>query len=250
MKRLSVLFACFALCLGAQAKTRVEIAEENSPAIVAVNVLKENGSTFTGTGFVVMEDGVIATSRHVLRDALYINITFNTGAVSGEAVPLASAEKVDLALLKISAKNLPAVTLADSDYTLPGQEITVIGNPRRLHNTVSSGLISQVRRTAEGTLLHQISAPISPSSSGSPVFNEEGQVVSIAFGSYEGEGNQNLNFAVPSNYLIQMLHQHNYYPPVASAQETSEGQNCWSKLKVHLAKSWEMTKRLFDRLFR
>lgn len=119
MKRLAFLFLFLGLCLGLQAKTRVEIAEENSPAIVAVNVLKKDGSTFTGTGFVVSEDGVIATSGHVIQDALYMNITFNTGAVSGQAVPLAAAEKVDLALLKIGARNLPAVTLGDSDYILP-----------------------------------------------------------------------------------------------------------------------------------
>ena len=101
MKRLAFLFLFLGLCLGLQAKTRVEIAEENSPAIVAVNVLKKDGSTFTGTGFVVSEDGVIATSGHVIQDALYMNITFNTGAVSGQAMPLAAAEKVDLALSKI-----------------------------------------------------------------------------------------------------------------------------------------------------
>lgn len=250
MKRLAFLFLFLGLCLGLQAKTRVEIAEENSPAIVAVNVLKKDGSTFTGTGFVVSEDGVIATSGHVIQDALYMNITFNTGAVSGQAMPLAAAEKVDLALLKIGARNLPAVTLGDSDYILPGQEITVIGNPRRLQNTVTSGLISQVRRKADGTILHQISAPISPSSSGSPVFDEDGRVVSVAFGSYKGEGNQNLNFSVPSNYLVELLHQNHYYPPVMAPQEGGGPQDTWKRITAHLSKSWEMTKRLFARLLK
>ena len=231
-------------------KTHVEIAEENSSAIVAINVLKKDGTTFTGTGFIVTSNGVIATSGHVTDKALYINVTFNTGAVSGQATPVAQAKNVDLALIKIEAQNLPTVTLADSDYVLPGQEITVIGNPRRLQNTVTSGLISQVRKKADGVIWHQISAPISPSSSGSPVFNDQGQVVSVAFSSYKGEGNQNLNFAVPSNYLLELLHAHDYYPPVVPPQDTDNAPattSWWTKCKNHLKKSCEMTSRLFTR---
>ena len=131
---------------------------------------------------------------------------------------------------------------------LPGQEITVIGNPRRLQNTVSSGLISQVRRKADGVIWHQISAPISPSSSGSPVFDEDGNVISVAFSSYKGEGNQNLNFSVPSNYLVTLLAQHNYHPPVAGphAAEQNAPQGLWQKFCAHTAKAWQMVKRPFQ----
>ena len=246
------IFLSFVLILALilQAKTRVEIAEENSPAVVAVNVLKTDATTFTGTGFIVTSDGVVATNRHVLDDALYVNLTFNTGAISGPATQLDASQTVDLALLKIDARDLPTVQLADSDYVVPGQEITVIGNPRRLQNTVSSGLISQVRQKADGTLWHQISAPISPSSSGSPVFDEDGHVVSVAFSTYKGEGNQNLNFSVPSNYLIQLLHQQNYYPPVHSPQNVSEQTSrlsYWQRFKAHVAKSWQILTRYFQR---
>lgn len=245
MKRLLACFLLIGACTWAHAKTHVEIAEENSPSIVAVNVLKNDGTTFTGTGFVVTEDGVIATSRHVVDGAMYINVTFNTGAISGQAAPLALAKDVDLALIKIGARNLPTALLGDSDYARPGQEITVIGNPRRLQNTVTSGLISQVRKKADGVIWHQISAPISPSSSGSPVFNDRGEVISVAFSSYKGEGNQNLNFAVPSNYLIRLLDQHNYHPPMAGRADL-QPQTWWEKLKTHLDKSWQITKRFFN----
>lgn len=239
-----LLFLCL-LRPYAGAKNRVQIAQENSPCIVAVNVLKNDGTTFTGTGFVVTPDGIIATNRHVIENALYVNVTFNTGAVSGQAVTTAQADKVDLALIKIGARDLPTVTLGDSSHTLPGEEITVIGNPRRLQNTVSSGLISQVRQKSDGTLWHQISAPISPSSSGSPVFNERGEVISVAFSSYKGEGNQNLNFSVPSNYLIALLNDNGYYPPVGAGPDTPLPTSFWDKIKAHLAKSWEMVQRPF-----
>lgn len=241
-----LLVACLlVLSLHAQAKTRVEIAEENSPSIVAVNVLRPDGSTFTGTGFVLTQDGVIATSRHVVEDALFSNITFNTGAISGEAKTLALDDKVDLALIKIDARHLPVVLLADSDYALPGQEITVIGNPRRLQNTVTSGLLSQVRKKSDGIIWHQISAPISPSSSGSPVFNENGEVISIAFSSYEGAGNQNLNFSVPSNYLVRLLEANGYEPARAGIEQEKTERSLWEKIKIHLAKSCAIVKRMF-----
>ena len=161
----------------------VGIARENAPAVVAVNVIKKDGATFTGTGFLVTPEGLIATNKHVTEDALFVNITFNTGVVSGEAKEIATSSNVDLALLKIEGAHLPHVTLGDSDTVLPGQTITVIGNPRRLQNTISSGLISQVRKKPDGTIWHQISAPISHSSSGSPVFNAQGKVISVAFAS-------------------------------------------------------------------
>ena len=235
-----------ALTAGAEEQPRVRIARENAPAIVAINVLKEDGSTFTGTGFVLTPDGLIATSRHVTADATYANVTFSNGAVSGEAQTLAQAANVDLALLKIEAKNLPTVTVTTSADVRPGQEITVIGNPRRLQNTVSSGLISQVRKKANGTLWHQISAPISPSSSGSPVFDQDGKVISVAFASYPGENNQNLNFAVPSDYLLNLIHAAGFELPTENTAQTKSPQTEHPFI-THVKKSWEMLKRLFNR---
>jgi len=232
MTRLVRLLLVWFFCAAASAlpaKTPTEIAAENTPSVVTINVLRKDGATFNATGFIVTEDGLIATARHVLDQALYINITFQKGEVSDQAQPIAISQHVDLALLKIPAQNLPVLTIADSDYTLPGDAITVIGNPRRLQNTVSTGIISQVRKTPSGTLLHQISAPISPSSSGSPVFNAEGQVISVVFSTYQGDGNQNLNFSVPSNYLTELMQTHGFMPTFATDKNTSC--SYWEKLK-------------------
>ena len=235
------------LPLSVFAHNHVDIAAKNAPAVVAVNVAKKDGSTFTGTGFMLTADGVIATSRHVTENALYINITFNNGAVSGEAVPFAHGEGArDLSLLKIQAAHLPYVTIGNSDTVVPGQEITVIGNPRRLQNTVTSGLISQVRLQPDGMLLHQISAPISPSSSGSPVFNDNGEVVSVAFGSYEGDGNQNLNFAIPSNYLRQLASQHSIMLPREKPQKARQPSS--RAFINHIHRSWLILKSLCAKL--
>ncbi len=220
----------------------VQIAQQNMPAVVVVNVLKKDGGTFSGTGFILTQDGLIATSRHVLADALYTNVTFSNGTVSGEAIPLAEQENTDLALLRISAQHLPYVTLGDSDVVRPGQTITVIGNPRRLQNTVTSGIVSQVRQK-EDLLWHQISAPISPSSSGSPIFDENGKVISIAFASIAGENNQNLNFAIPVNYLRELLTANGF--SIKDPAPKKPANPLWR----HLQKSWQISKRLCARWF-
>ena len=246
MERASILFAMFFCWLfnpwTSYAHDHIYIAQHNMPAVVQVNVLANNGTTSSGTGFVIDPGGLIVTNRHVLQKALYANITFNNGVTSGEAIVLAQDPKLDIALIKIEAQNLPHVTLAQNDNVLIGQTITVIGNPRRLQNTVTSGIISQLRKQADGTLWHQISAPISPSSSGSPVFNEKGEVISVAFASVTGEGNQNLNFAIPIRYVRELAEANHI-----SLSNTAESNE--HPFLNHLKKSWQITKRLFRRWF-
>ncbi|MBP5403660.1 MAG: serine protease [Elusimicrobiaceae bacterium] len=230
--------------LEAQIHDHVQVAQQNMPAVVTVNTLKKDGSTYTATGFVLTPDGLIASNRHVLQDALYINLTFNNGTISGEAIPLAQSDTVDLALLKIQAHHLPYVTLGNSTTVQPGQTITVIGNPRRLQNTVTSGIISQLREQKNGTQWFQISAPISPSSSGSPVFNAQGQVIAVAFASLAGAENQNLNFAIPVNYLTQLVEKQQVQLPTPNVVATPQ-HPFWR----HIQKSWQISKRLWNRWF-
>lgn len=249
MKRFWLSCLCIGISSGlfsAEESRRVRIARENAPAVVAINVLYPSAATFTGTGFVLTPEGLIATNRHVIEGASYVNVTFSDGTISAEAVPVSAASQVDLALLKIPAKHLRTVKVVSSADVEAGQSITVIGNPRRLQNTVSSGLISQVRKKPDGTLWHQISAPISPSSSGSPVFNRQGEVISIAFASYAGENNQNLNFAVPSDYLLQLVRESGYtLPPTAStAAQAAPASNA---LVRHIQKAWAILRQMISR---
>lgn len=247
MKKFAVAFLMgllTGLTVSAQEHNHIQIARENIPAIVAVNILQKDGSTFTATGFVLTENGLIATNRHVLENALYINLTFSNGTTSGEAVPLASSDPVDLALLQIQAQHLPHVTLGNSSTVQPGQTITVIGNPRRLQNTVTSGIVSQIRLQKDGTVWHQISAPISPSSSGSPVFNAQGEVIAIAFASLNAPENQNLNFAIPVNYLNNLLQHQGVTLPAPNLGPTPQ-----NPFLSHVQKSWQILKRLMRRWF-
>lgn len=230
------------LCMGSAKlhaqHNHVEIARQNMPAVVTVNVLQKDGETFSGTGFIAAENGVIVTSRHMLDDALYINITFPNAITSGEARILAQHPQIDLAVLQIAARHLPTVTLGDERTVQPGETITVIGNPRRLQNTVTSGLVSQIRSQKDGSVWLQISAPISPSSSGSPVFDRRGKVIGMAFASFTGEGNQNLNFALSVSEIKKILDQAQIALPAANEMPV---QNSFLR---HIQKSWQITKRL------
>ncbi len=222
---------------------RIRLVQTNMPSVVTVNVAYQDGSTFTGTGFVLTSEGLLATNRHVCENALYINTTFPDGIVSDEAQVVATDNQVDLALLKIPAQNLPTVQLATSAYALAGQDIVVIGNPRRLQNTVSTGIISQVRRKANGILWYQISAPLSPSSSGSPVFNMKGEVIAVAFASLAGENNQNLNFAIPVDYLYKLVETAGYQLPSVSSEAPSLATPPKSTVHPflrHIQRSWQI----------
>lgn len=233
-------------------KTPAQTAEQYGDAIVSVNVLKEDGSTYSGTGFIVNSDGLVATAGHVVENAAFVNLTFKNGVVSEEAAVIDKSlnKEIDLALLKINNRNLPYAELKNADYVKAGDPIIVIGNPRRLQNTVTDGLISQIRRVSKGVIWLQISAPISPSSSGSPVFDKDGKVIAMALSSLKGNDVQNINFALPSNYLIQMMRKNGYIIPMPSApRQTPEENTVWGRLKRHCAKSWRILKSKMSALF-
>jgi hypothetical protein len=96
----------------------------------------------------------------------------------------------------------PSLLLGDSGNAKVGDEVYVVGNPLGLEGTFSSGIISGIRQVDKDKLF-QITAPISPGSSGGPVLNKSGMVIGIAVASYQG--GQNLNFAIPSSYLESII---------------------------------------------
>ena len=250
MYRFTVVYFLFCLFLPLSAQTtvsdqeaaRIRLVQANMPAVVTINVAYQDGSTFTGTGFVLTPEGLLATNRHVCENALYINTTFPDGIVSDEAEVVATDNQVDLALLKIPAQNLHTVQITPSAHALAGQDIVVIGNPRRLQNTVSTGIISQVRQKADGTIWYQISAPLSPSSSGSPVFNMKGEVMAVAFASLAGENNQNLNFAVPADYLRKLAESAGYQLPIDESHtpDKSTSPTAANPFLNHIKRSWQI----------
>jgi hypothetical protein len=150
----------------------------------------------TGTGFFVTSNGGLLTNNHVISGASYLSARTSSGALFLFEAVIARSEDPDLAVVKFVATDVPYLHLGSSANTVEGQRVLVIGNPEGLQGTVSDGIISAFRGDRSYI---QITAPISPGSSGSPVLDESGQVIGMATLVYR-EG-QNLNFAISSETM-------------------------------------------------
>jgi len=161
-----------------------EIYERVSPSVVVVYNLNESGQVRGhGTGFFIDPWGMVATNYHVVEGASSLRIKTKNGVVMDIRGIAASDAENDVVIL---SANLPidSVRTLKMTSSLPqvGDKIVVIGTPYhpQLAQTITDGLVSAIRPLAGGKRLIQISAPISPGSSGSPIVNTKGEVVGIA----------------------------------------------------------------------
>ena len=191
----------------APAQTAPQIAEKALAATVSLEMRDRKGAVlFTGSGFFVRPN-LIATNYHVIegaaRGTAKLVDRHKTSTIEG----ITAIDKTnDLALLKVTMQRIKSLSLADSDTVLIGETVFVAGNPMGLEGTISEGIISS-RRDVNITERFQMTAPISPGSSGGPVLNRKGKVIGVSVASYHGLAAQNLNFAIPSNYLKTLLAQ-------------------------------------------
>lgn len=203
--RIAILVTCLISTLSAPIAGQVQTVQQSSmdiPRLVAsahstVVLLKSfdrQGKILgLGSGFRIV-GGRFVTNAHVVAGASRVEIFDDAGALLGIArFAEMLSTTVDLAILPAVGARSPALALASSPPPV-GEQIIVIGAPEGLTNTVSDGIVSAVRKIDARQLL-QITAPISPGSSGGPVLNRRGEVVGVSV-SILREG-QNLNFAVP-----------------------------------------------------
>ena len=157
-----------------------------------------------GSGFFVGTDKV-ATNHHVIKGtvSIYAKIVGEEEWYVVESIA-ATDETHDLAVLKLSGITAPALPLTDSDAVQVGDSVYAVGNPERLEGTFSEGIISSIRGEGNNKWI-QMTASISPGSSGGAVLNNKGKVIGVATASHPGAEAENLNFAVPSNYLKALL---------------------------------------------
>jgi Trypsin-like peptidase domain len=188
--------------LNTQPLTSTEIFRRARPSVVLLTMQDARGQTLSiGSGFFVEKD-VIATNFHVINGA-----ASGYAKVAGESAKLNIKGTVgldvlhDLVLLRVDSSPTPYLPVAPKVSLNVGDEVYAIGNPLGLEGSFSQGIVSSVRPLGSDRLL-QISAPISPGSSGGPVFDKAGNVIGVSFASIEN--GQNLNFAIPSDYLYAL----------------------------------------------
>src|SRR6478672_11048893 len=180
-----------------------ELVKRIKPSAVAIETFDAQDNTITrGSGFFIAPDRII-TNRHVIERSSRVEIHLLDGKKFPVKGVLAVDGEGDLALLQVDvpaalAIPLPIVRAVPQE----GESIVVVGNPYGLEGSVSNGIVSAVREISGYGKIIQITASISPGSSGSPVVNMLGQVVGVA--TLQASEGQNLNFAVPAERIAQL----------------------------------------------
>ena len=216
----TIIVLLFCTTSTAPAQTVPEIAEKALAATVYLEMKDSNGKTLGfGSGFFV-KPNLIATNYHVI-----------AGTASGTAKLVgkhttykiegwtATDENNDLALLKVTAYGIKPLPLGNSNTVKIGDTVYVAGNPKGLEGTFSDGIISS-RRDKYTKERFQMTAPISPGSSGGPVLNGNGEVIGVSVAVHRDLDAQNLNVAIPSNYLKTLLTLSKPAKPLAQGNQT------------------------------
>lgn len=196
----------FALLLAAPASAQElsprQIAAQARPGVVLVTAKDDSSTIGQGSGFLVSQDGVLVTNRHVVEGATNLQVELASGEIFDRVLFVSEDERRDLVVLRIPGSGLSPLVIGDDRSVEVGDPVYVMGNPLGLEGTFSDGLVS-ARRVLDGVALIQITAPISPGSSGGPVLDHSGRVIGVATLSMR-EG-QNLNLAVPARYASGLV---------------------------------------------
>ncbi len=187
------------------------LAESASAAVVNIRDSRE-GQGAQGSGFIYTTDGWIITNDHVVGNAKTVYVTMTDGREFEGTVTKANDPQIDLAVIKIQAKDLPTLSLANSVDVRPGQTSIAIGSPFGLQNSVTIGHVSAVERPngvqdpragqRNYTGMLQTDTSINPGNSGGPLINIDGQVIGVNSTIYSMTGSSaGIGFSIASNLV-------------------------------------------------
>jgi V8-like Glu-specific endopeptidase len=224
------LFVAFLLSLLRATDLRAsdipEVVRKAKPAVVEIITTDARGNVVTGTGFFITPEGLLLTNYHVIKNARTVGARTPSGAYYPFTGEWTQLPNVDIAMLKFNANDVPYLLLDSNAQVEEGQRVLVIGSPEGLQGTVSDGLVAAIRENGQYI---QITAPISHGSSGSPVLNEQGQVIGVAT-SMLVDG-QNLNFAISSGAIDFAINK--WASASASTKANSENRSNGTQLSEH-----------------
>lgn len=191
----------------------------------SVRTPKQQGS---GSGVIISADGYIVTNNHVVADADELTVTLNDNKEYSARI-IGTDKASDLALIKIDGKNLPAITIANSDDIKVGEWVLAVGNPFNLTNTVTAGIVSAKARSLYHNGVEsfiQTDAAINPGNSGGALVNTRGELIGInamlysQTGSFSGYG-----FAIPTSIMNKVVADLKQYGTVQRALIGIQGQD-------------------------
>ena len=191
----------------------------------SVRTPKQQGS---GSGVIISADGYIVTNNHVVADADELTVTLNDNKEYSARI-IGTDKASDLALIKIDGKNLPAITIANSDDIKVGEWVLAVGNPFNLTNTVTAGIVSAKARSLYQNGVEsfiQTDAAINPGNSGGALVNTRGELIGInamlysQTGSFSGYG-----FAIPTSIMNKVVADLKLYGTVQRALIGIQGQD-------------------------
>ena len=158
-----------------------------------------------GSGVIISADGYIVTNNHVVDGADELTVTLNENSKEYSARIIGADKATDLALIKIDAKNLPAIVIANSDDVKVGEWVLAVGNPLGLNNTVTAGIVSAKARTMNTggiTSMIQTDAAINQGNSGGALVNTRGELIGInAMLASPTGSNIGYGFAIPTSIV-------------------------------------------------
>lgn len=196
---LITLFLISALSAGQPPKPEVIYQQVRYSCVTVITKEKDN-SKGTGSGFIYLRPGLVATAWHVVEGSKAMRVQF-LGGISVPVVGLVDKDvKHDVAILKLArAKGNPLKVR--KDFPPVGSKVYSLGAPDEYEFSFYDGMLNQIREGKDGYIL-QVSCPISPGSSGAPIMDESGQVCGLV--SYMITDCQNLNFAMPICYVTKL----------------------------------------------
>lgn len=215
-------------------KTVEELAKEIKASVVVITAAgRGNEKNSLGTGYFVSANGLIATNFHVIGEGRPLAVEMADGKKFDVVSIEATDRGRDLALIKIDAKNSPALPLGDSDELKDGQQIVALGNPQGLKHSVVSGVVSG-RREIDGTSMIQLAIPLEPGNSGGPVVDMQGRVQGTV--TLKSLVTENLGYASAVNALKPLIAKPN---PVAMSAWVTIGALDPDEWKPALGASWK-----------
>jgi hypothetical protein len=182
-------------------KDFVSTIEQAVQSSVTIKTSKGHAS-----GFFISKNGYLITNYHVISDTSKLEIILNDGSKFIPKIVRFNKES-DIALLKIEKDNIVPFKLTDIEQAGIGKEIYVIGTPSAedLSQTLTKGIISSVRKQANGSKIIQTDASISRGNSGGPLIDKEGRLLGIINTKLIGFGIEGISFAIPANEIVKYL---------------------------------------------